>query len=786
MRISIISSLLLLVLSSTAQTPLTVANIMKDPKWIGSSPSQPRWSADGTQILFYWNPTKAAADSLYRIVPATGNYEQLTIAEKQQLVTADDLIWNNDRSACVYERNGDIFYRKVKTNQIVRVTQTTDTESNPQFSFDNSVVTYVKNNNAFAWHIATGSTQQLTNFISGNAPANVNALNKQEQWLQNDQLQWMQVVRERKQNDDATKAYNKNARITFIKPIYTGDKNVIDINVSPNGNWLSYRLFKSGSGKNTIVPNYVTESGFTTDIPARTKVGHPQPTTEIWLYDRLKDTSFMIKADSLPGINDIPNFLEDYPKQLAERKSKPQPRAVSWLSIHWNISGTAAIIQARAQDNKDRWLILFNALTGKYECINRQHDDAWIAGPGINSASIGWISNNECWFQSEATGYSHLYTYNLTTQQTKALTSGNYEVQKVVLSITNKYFFITTNEVHPGEQHLYKLDIGSGKKERITQAEGAWQWQLSPDEKQVALLYSNRTQPWELYVQATAINSTAKQLTFKAASDSFLQYRWQQPEVVSIAAADGATIYARLYKPEKPHPNKPAVLFVHGAGYLQNAHKWWSSYFREFMFNNLLAAEGYYVLDVDYRGSAGYGRNWRTGIYRHMGGKDLSDHTDAIQWLVKTHGVNPKNIGIYGGSYGGFITLMALFTQPNVYAAGAALRPVTDWAQYNHGYTSNILNEPFSDSIAYRRSSPLYFAEGLRGHLLICHGMVDVNVHFQDAVKLSQRLIELEKDNWELAAYPMEDHGFVEPSSWTDEYKRIHKLFKQVLLGQLY
>ncbi|MFN4006571.1 MAG: prolyl oligopeptidase family serine peptidase [Chitinophagaceae bacterium] len=786
MRISIISLLLLLLLNSAAQPPLTVANIMKEPKWIGSSPSQPRWSVDGTQILFYWNPTKAAADSLYRIVLATGNYEQLTTSEKQQLVTADDLIWNSDRSACVYERNGDIFYRKVKTNQIIRVTQTTDTESNSQFSFDNSVVTYVKNNNAFAWHIATGSTQQLTNFISGNAPANVNALNKQEQWLQNDQLQWMQVVRERKQNDDATKAYNKNARITFIKPIYTGDKNVIDINVSPNGQWLSYRLFKSGSGKNTIVPNYVTESGFTTDIPARTKVGHPQPTTEIWLYDRLNDTSFMIKADSLPGIYDIPNFLQDYPKQLAERTSKPQPRAISWLSIHWNNNGTAAIIQARAQDNKDRWLILFNALTGKYECFNRQHDDAWIAGPGINSSSIGWISNNECWFQSEVTGYSHLYTYNLTTQQTNALTSGNYEVQKAVLSITNKYFFITTNEVHPGEQHLYKLYIGSGKKERITQAEGAWQWQLSPDEKQVALLYSNRTQPWELYVQATAINSTAKQLTFKATSDSFLQYRWQQPEVVSITAADGATMYARIYKPEKPHPNKPAVLFVHGAGYLQNAHKWWSSYFREFMFNNLLAAEGYYVLDVDYRGSAGYGRNWRTGIYRHMGGKDLSDHTDAIQWLVKTHGVNPKNIGIYGGSYGGFITLMALFTQPNVYAAGAALRPVTDWAQYNHGYTSNILNEPFSDSIAYRRSSPLYFAEGLRGHLLICHGMVDVNVHFQDAVKLSQRLIELEKDNWELAAYPMEDHGFIEPSSWTDEYKRIHKLFKQVLLGQLH
>jgi dipeptidyl aminopeptidase/acylaminoacyl peptidase len=199
------------------------------------------------------------------------------------------------------------------------------------------------------------------------------------------------------------------------------------------------------------------------------------------------------------------------------------------------------------------------------------------------------------------------------------------------------------------------------------------------------------------------------------------------------------------------------------------------------MFNNLLADNGYYVLDIDYRGSAGYGRNCRTGIYRHMGGKDLTDQVDGINWLVKNYGVTPGHVGIYGGSYGGFITLMGLFTQPDAFAAGAALRSVTDWANYNHGYTSNILNEPFTDSLAYRCSSPFYFAEGLKGHLLMCHGMVDVNVHFQDIVKLSQRLIELGKNNWELAVYPMEDHGFVEPSSWTDEYKRIFNLFETVL-----
>ena len=210
----------------------------------------------------------------------------------------------------------------------------------------------------------------------------------------------------------------------------------------------------------------------------------------------------------------------------------------------------------------------------------------------------------------------------------------------------------------------------------------------------------------------------------------------------------------------KRDPSRPGVVFVHGAGYLQNAHKYWSTYFREYMFHNLLASRGYVVLDVDYRASSGYGRDWRTAIYRHMGGKDLEDIVDGAKYLVAKEQVNPKRIGVYGGSYGGFITLMAMFTTPDVFAAGAALRPVTDWAHYNHGYTSNILNVPQKDAEAYRKSSPIYFAEGLKGALLICHGMVDTNVHFQDSVRLAQRLIELRKENWELAPYPVENHGF--------------------------
>jgi len=304
--------------------------------------------------------------------------------------------------------------------------------------------------------------------------------------------------------------------------------------------------------------------------------------------------------------------------------------------------------------------------------------------------------------------------------------------------------------------------------------------QLSPNEKTLAITFSFANQPPELYIQENKAGAEPVKIT-DSRSDAFKAYSWRVPEFISFKAEDGATVYARLYQPDKKVKNGAAVIFVHGAGYLQNAHKWWSTYYHEYLFNNILADNGFTVLDMDYRGSAGYGRDWRTGIYRHMGGKDLSDQVDGAKFLVHDYEIDPDRIGLYGGSYGGFITLMAMFNAPDIFKAGAALRSVTDWAHYSHGYTANILNTPAEDSIAYARSSPIYFAEGLKGHLLMCHGIMDDNVHYQDIIRLSQRLIDLGKDNWELASYPLERHSFTDPDAWTDEYKRIFKLFQTKL-----
>jgi dipeptidyl aminopeptidase/acylaminoacyl peptidase len=783
MRKILLLSLLTTCAYAQPLTTLTVEKIMRDPKWMGVAPSNINWSDDGKTVYFNWNPDKNAADSLYAIT-IMNMTPQKVIASRRRSLPNFNGEYTKSKTKKVFEKNGDLFLLDIVTGQSTTITNTVERESNPQFSGDETRILFMTAQNLFSWEIATGTFAQLTDFKKGTKKADTKQ-STQEKWLKSDQLAYFQILKERSENRKASEKIRKGDQPKRPKEIYLDDKNLENTRLSPDGKFVTYRLSKSPNPKSTIVPRYVTETGFTEDIAARTKVGSNQSTYEFFVYDIIRDTVLQVKTHDISGIFDEPDFKKDYPAKKSEdgKEKKKEPRPVIVHGPFWSGDGKNNVVVIRSQDNKDRWLMSLDLVTQKLTLLDRQRDEAWVDGPGtggfFGAGAVGWLGDNKTlWFISEETGYAHLYTYDMAARKKQPITSGQYEVQQVDLSRDKKFFYLITNEVHPGEKHFYKLPVTGGKAEKLTTLTGAHEVSLSPDEKWMAFRYSYSNKPWELYLQENKPGSKPKQIT-SSLSEEFKSYAWRDPEVVTVKSRDGLNIYSRLYQPAKP--NGAAVIFVHGAGYLQNAHKWWSSYFREYMFHNLLADKGYTVLDMDYRASAGYGRDWRTGIYRFMGGKDLEDNVDGATWLTEKYKIDPKRIGVYGGSYGGFITLMGLFTTPDVFAAGAALRPVTDWAHYNHPYTSNILNEPAADSLAYAKSSPLYHAAGLKGNLLICHGMVDVNVHFQDVVRLSQRLIELGKDNWELAVYPIEDHGFVEPSSWMDEYKRILKLFEEKL-----
>ncbi|HVJ63330.1 MAG TPA: alpha/beta fold hydrolase, partial [Tahibacter sp.] len=443
------------------------------------------------------------------------------------------------------------------------------------------------------------------------------------------------------------------------------------------------------------------------------------------------------------------------------------------------VVGATAAVGLRANDNKDRWIAtLTDADKAALETRHRLTDAAWI---NWNFNEFGWLPDNRTlWYVSEESGYAHLYTRK-GDDKPQRLTQGDAEFSSPVVSPDGRWFYLRANAEAPYAYDIYRLPSAGGKLERLTSYKGAEGFALSRDGSKLLVAHSASYVPQQISV-VDAAGGTPRELT-DTRTPEFKAMTWQAPEIVPVPSSHGKRpIWGKFYKPQNATSGKkPIVLFVHGAGYTQNTHLAYPYYFREQMFHNLLTERGYLVLDLDYRASEGYGRDWRTAIYRQMGHPELEDLIDGVNWLVKEHGGDPARVGVYGGSYGGFMALMAMFRAPEVFHAGAALRPVTDWTQYNHEYTSNILNTPQTDDIAYRKSSPIEFAENLKGSLLIAHGMIDDNVFFQDSVRLFQRLIELHKDNVELAPYPMERHSFAHAAAWRDEYARILKLFETTL-----
>lgn len=774
MKITFLLATLLVSTNLWPQSSLTIEKIMQGESFTGYSPENLQWSPDGKKLYFTWNPAMEKSRSMYVVQPGTKKEPVKASLEERKNLIPRNMEWNRNRTKAVFAKNGDLYILDRKTGEALQITSTGAPEISPRFSPDEQKIIYNTANNIFSFEIKTGKIVQHTDFRPGKERTDAEKSDR-DKWLYEDQLRLFSTLSERKYRRDSIKKENESLEARRPRTVYTGQDNLAWMQLSPDENYVIYLTRKPGEEKQTIVPNYVTESGYTEDIHTRSKVGTTQFSAgRLNILDIVNDTIYSISAGKIPGTDQMPAYFNDYP----ERKTTGN-RDIIFSQPSWSSDGKFAAMEVYSSDNKDRWIMLLDVATGMLRLADRQHDEAWIGGPGIRG--VRWMPDNRTmYFQSEETGYSHLYTCDAVTGAKKALTSGNFEIYSPELSADGKTWHFLSNEDDNGIRELYSMPAAGGKRTKLTSFGAGVEAYLSPDEKYFALRVSYSNTPWELYFLENTPNAKPVKIT-GSASPGFSSYNWRRPEFTRFRAADGTMVPARLYKPASAPGKGPAVIFVHGAGYLQNAHKWWSSYYREYMFHNYLVDNGYTVLDIDYRGSAGYGRDWRTAIYRHMGGKDLRDHIDGAKFLVENHDIDPSRIGIYGGSYGGFITLMALFTSPGTFAAGAALRPVTDWAHYNHGYTSGILNIPVLDSIAYSRSSPIYFAEGLKDHLLICHGMVDDNVHFQDVVRLAQKLIELGKENWELAVYPVESHGFVEPSSWIDEYKRIFRLFEEKL-----
>ena len=741
---------------------LSVDSIMRGPRVVGYPPTGLRWAGDSSRLYFEWRRPGDDEPSTWVVTREGGSPRKLSDEERRTAPPVSGR-WDKARRRVLFVDGGDIVMLDSVTGTRRQITRTTGPEANPRWARRESAVTFTRDNNLYVVPLDSGELTQLTDVQPKKRDPKETESQKFVKTEEQKLIDYTRIEAEKK------KRAEEKEKARELPKFELADRQAADdLQLSGDGRHVFILVVeRAESAKRPNVPNYVTESSYTEDIPVRTFVGDSQD------------------KRALSVLN-----LETRKSVAAESPLKEGGREVRWGMPQISDDGAVAVARVRADDNKDRWLVAVDPETGKSRIVDALHDDAWVrdvGGFGPNDPSFGWMPDQKhVWLLSERDGWMHLYAVDASAEKpsAKQLTSGKWEIDAASLSPDRTRFYITSSEVDPGERHVYSLPVDGGERTKLTSMVGASTGEASPDDSTFGLIYSSATRPDEVYLMPNRAGAVAKQVT-TSPSEEWLSFKWVEPQYITYKTRDGVDVHARLFTPEmvgaRRDPAAPAVVFVHGAGYLQNAHKYWSSYYREYMFHNLLASRGYVVLDPDYRASAGYGRDWRTAIYRHMGGKDLEDVLDGAKFLVDKQKVNAKRIGVYGGSYGGFITLMALFTSPDTFAAGAALRPVTDWSHYNHGYTSNILNAPQNDNEAYRKSSPIYFAEGLKGALLIAHGMVDTNVLFQDSVRLVQRLIELRKENWSVAPYPVENHGFEQETSWADEYKRILKLFEDNL-----
>ncbi|HTQ58447.1 MAG TPA: prolyl oligopeptidase family serine peptidase [Bryobacteraceae bacterium] len=524
---------------------------------------------------------------------------------------------------------------------------------------------------------------------------------------------------------------------------------------SPDGKRFVYTV-RSGAGRKLLLANYsgrvVTAEPF-----ARTLPGDPAPEVK----------AYVVSADG---------------GTPTEMNAGPWGHKVfSFGTPKWSYDSRLLLSTAVHPNLKQAALLVNDAGTGTARVLAEDKDAAWV-----EPFWATWSpDSSRVLFLSERDGWSHLYVVPKDGGDARQLTHGAWEVIfdrpfGHEPQWAGDYIYYASTEAGTAERQFYRIRADGSGKQRLSEREGLNIGIVSEDGQDVAMMQADVKNPFDLYVGG-------RRATVSPQPD-FAGYAWPDSRFITFPSrGDHEPVAARLFLPHGYNPDdrsqkpRPAVFFIHGAGYATSVLKQWGAYAEvRYVFNCSLVHRGYVVLDLDYRGSSGYGRDWRTGVYLHMGGPDLDDVLGGIDYLRSLGNIDMRRIGIWGSSYGGFMTAMAMFASPDTFRAGASFSSVNDWENYNAYYTEQRLNTPQQNPEAYRRSSPIHFSGLLENPFLMVHGIVDNNVMFQDTVQLSEKLVHEGKHFSEIY-YPEESHIFQRDETWIDAFGRATEFFERNL-----
>ena len=756
-------------IGAIAPVPLTIEDASRNDRWLGLGVRDARWAPDGSVVYFRWNrhPTSAdlpEADPWFRTDPDATWVEQVPSSEVA-VVPSGVPAWSSDGTRAAWVDGASLFLFSPEGRPTVRRVVTLAAPlARPRFAERDGAIHFEMGEALYRFELATAATALVAARTTSDPAKRTEAADR---LAAQQRILFPSIVRA--DSDRAARAALNRRRFDLPQsiPVPTGTR-IEAIQLSPDGRFLTFRARTPDPRRPpTKYLDYADQSGYSAVHDARSKAGEPR--------DRIR--LGIVRFDPTAPIDSLTVRWVALPEAKDQETVPHGP--------FWSLEGDRAVVQFVGEHDKDLWIAELNLATGATRVITADHDAGWIGGPPIQSNNLEpslleWLPGGRFVFASERSGWSHLYLAE-PNGAIRALTEGAWEVRDAVLSRDRTQWLLQTSKSDPSEDHLYLMPASGGSLRQLTTGSGRDAGVLSPDGRRLAIVSATTTQLPDLSLTTIASPTTGRRVTVSG-TDAFFRHRLVAPEIVSFPHPDGKPVWAALYRPTRMNRERAAVIHVHGGGYRQFAHRGWSVYGwgLHVGFLHYLLEQGYPVLDFDYRGGAGFGRDYRTDVAGAMGGKDVDGAVAAARYLVKTVGADSTRIGIYGVSYGGFMTLMSQFRYPGVFAAGIARAPVTDWAHYSDEWTSRILGLPQRDTAAYRRSSPIFFAEGLRDHLLIEHGLVDDNVHFQDAARLVQRLIELGKD-FEVMYYPSEPHTVQTEASRLDQSKRAIRFFDRYL-----
>ena len=419
--------------------------------------------------------------------------------------------------------------------------------------------------------------------------------------------------------------------------------------------------------------------------------------------------------------------------------------------VYWTPDSSKLAIERFTRVQNELDLTLADASTGAAKSILHESDPYWINHNDL----FHFLSDGRFIWGSERDGFQHLYLYRPDGKLDKPITEGNWEVTNLAgVDESHQMLYFVSSEASPLERQLYSIKFSGKDRKRISQGAGTHNISMSPTSDYYLDTFSNLTQPSRRTVHTI---DGAEWSVYREADHRLTdEYEVLPSEIVTFKGSQGTLFYARLIKPANFHAGEkyPAIVMVYGGPGAQSVRNSWAGATWE----QALAQRGFVIWQMDNRGSIGRGHAFETPIYHRMGKVELADQLEGIRYLLGRGIVDPARIGIYGWSYGGYMTLYSLLNAPDVFRAGIAGAPVTNWRNYDTIYTERYLGLPSDNAEGYRASSAVEYADKLKAKLLMVHNIEDDNVLFQNSMQMAEAF-ERSGKLFDMVIYPQKSHG---------------------------